>query len=132
MSQEAKAGERSAGHIMQDVVRDLGNVVHGEIQLAKAEISEKAADAVKGGTQIGIAAAMGYLGGAAIVTACIAALAIAIPLWAAALIIGVLLCLAASVAYHVGQYRLKQVKPVPERTAQTLRDDLQWVRQRAK
>jgi Flp pilus assembly protein TadB len=129
---ERPAGERTAGDIMQDVVRDLGSIVRGEIQLAKTEMSEKATKAARGGTQLGVAAAIGYLGGAAIVTACIAALAMVIALWAAALVVGVLLCVTALVLFSAGWKELKQAKPVPERTTRSLREDLEWAKQRAR
>jgi hypothetical protein len=122
-------GARSAGDILQDVVQDLGNIVRSEIELAKTEISEKAAKAGKGAGLMGAAGVAGLLAGAAVVTCCIAALAIAIPVWAAALIMAFLLAAAGGALFFAGRGKIKHIQPVPEKTARTLREDLQWARQ---
>jgi len=74
-------GERSAGEIMQDVVRDVGEVVRGEVRLARAEMSEKARQAGKAGGFFGGAAVCGLMAVAAMVAAAIAGLALVMPLW---------------------------------------------------
>ena len=120
---------RSAGDILQNVVQDLGNIVRSEIQLAKTEMSAKASKAGQGAGMMGVAGAIALLAGAALVTCCIAALAIAIPIWAAALVMSFLLGVIAMVVFSTGRTRLKKVNPVPEETARTIREDVQWARQ---
>jgi len=44
------------GEIVQDVMRDLGDVIRGEVRLAKAEMSEKVSQASKSGVLFGGAA----------------------------------------------------------------------------
>jgi uncharacterized oligopeptide transporter (OPT) family protein len=124
--------ERSAGDVLQNIVQDLRDIVRSEIQLARAEMSEKATEAGKGAGTLGAAAVIGLLAGAALVTTCIAAWAIIVPVWAAALIMSFILGVAASIAYSRGRDKLKHVNPTPERTARTLREDMQWARQRTK
>jgi len=123
-------GERSAGDIVQDVVRDVGDIVRGEIRLARAEISEKAGKAGKAGGLFGGAAVCGLFAGACLVTACIAALALAMPLWLAAALMFVLLACAGGAFYAGARSRLKQIDPVPERTVQTAKDTVQWAKHR--
>src|SRR4051794_41708345 len=109
-------GERSTGEIMQDVVRDLGEVVRGEVRLAKAEVAETARNAGKAGVFMGGAAVCGLMGLAALVAAGIAGLALMMPLWAAALIVGVLLVCIGGAMYAGGRAKLKEVHAVPEKT----------------
>jgi len=123
-------GERSTGEIMQDVIRDVGEVVRGEVRLAKAEMVETARNAGTAGGFFGGAAVCGLMGVAALVVAAIAGLALLMPLWAAALIMGVLLACIGGAMYAGGRSKLKEVHPVPEKTVQTIKDDVQWAKHR--
>ena len=123
-------GERSAGEIMQDVVRDVGEVVRGEVRLARAEMSQKARQAGKAAGFFGGAAVCGLMAVAALVLAGIAALAMVMPLWAAALVMGVLLACIGGAMYAGGRTKLKDLDPVPEQTVQTIKDDVQWAKHR--
>jgi hypothetical protein len=123
-------GERSAGEIMQDVVRDVGEVVRGEVRLAKAEMTETARNAGKAGGFFGGAAVAGLMAVASLVLAGIAGMALVMPLWLAALIMGVLLACIGGAAYAGGRAKLKEVHPVPEKTVQTIKDDVQWAKHR--
>lgn len=115
---------------MQDVMRDVGEVVRGEVRLAKAELSEKAAKAGKAGGFLGVAALCGIMGFAALVTAGIAAMAMIMAVWLAALIMSVLLVCVGAAAYAGGKAKLKDVSLVPQRTVQTIKDDIQWAKHR--
>jgi hypothetical protein len=68
------------------------------------------------------------MGFGALMTCGIAALALLLPLWAAAGIMGILLVCIAAAMYAGGRAKLKTVSPVPERTIQTLKDDVEWAK----
>jgi Flp pilus assembly protein TadB len=123
-------GERSASEMVQDVVRDMGDVVRGEVRLAKAEISEKAAKAGKAGGYFGVAALCGVMGFACLVLAGVAGLALVMPIWLAALLMSVFLVCIAAAGYAGGKAKMKDINPVPERTVQTIKDDIQWAKHR--
>lgn len=123
-------GERSAGDIAQDVLRDVAEIVRGEVRMARVEIREKAVKAGKAGGLFGGAAVCGLFAGGCFVTACIAALAMHMPLWLAASLMGLFLVCAGSAFYAGARSRLKQIDPVPERTVQTAKDTLQWAKHR--
>jgi len=123
-------GERSPGDIVQDMLRDMSEIMRGEIRLARAEMLEKAQKGGKAGGLFGAAAVGGLLAAMALVTCCIAALAIVMPLWLAALIMGVLLALAACGAFLAGRKRFRSINPVPERTVATVKENLQWAKHR--
>ena len=79
---------------------------------------------------LGAAALTGLLGAASLVTTIIAVLALVLPVWAAALIVSVFLMCIAGACFAVGRSRLSSVKPVPRETVQTLKDDIQWAKER--
>jgi uncharacterized membrane protein YqjE len=128
MATNSYVGERSAGEIVQSVIRDVGEVVRGEVRLAKVEMAEKVSKAGKAGGMFGGAAVCGLMGLGALVTAAIAALAIVLPLWAAAGIVGLFLLCIGGVMYLGGRSKMKDVTPVPERTVETLKDDVEWAK----
>jgi hypothetical protein len=103
-------------------------VVRGEVRLAKAEFSEKAAKAGKAAGLFGGAAVCGLMGAAALVAAAIAALAMAVPLWVSAGIVGLVLLALAGLFYAGGRSKINNVTPVPERTVETLKDDVEWAK----
>lgn len=59
------------------------------------------------------------------------ALEIVLPAWLAALIMGVLLSVSAGVGPSIGRERLKAIQ-APHKTMQTVREDLQWMKEQAK
>jgi uncharacterized membrane protein YqjE len=123
---------RSLGEILQDIVRDFQSMLRAELQLARAELAESAQRAGKAGGLFGAAALTGLLGAMCLVTACIAGLALVMPVWAAALIaMFVLLCIAGA-CYAGARSKLKQVNPAPRQTIDTLKEDVEWAKHRMK
>jgi uncharacterized membrane protein YqjE len=123
---------RSLGEILQDILHDFQEMVRAELRLAQAELSEKARKGAKSGMYLGMAAIAGFLAAASLVTCMIAALAIVIPVWASALSIGVLLGIFAGGLFGAGRQRLRRINPVPEQTVQTIREDVEWAKNRRK
>jgi hypothetical protein len=68
------------------VIRDVQDLLGAEVRLAKAEVSESVDRAKRAGGLIGAAAAVGLFAGISLFATCIAALATAMPVWAAGLI----------------------------------------------
>jgi len=121
---------RSTGEILRDIAQDFQDMVRAEIRLVRTEITNKAQRAGKAGGLFGGAAFCGLMAGACFVVACIAALALAMPLWLAALIMCVFMACIGGAFYQGGRTRLKQIDPVPERTVETMRDTKEWANQR--
>lgn len=114
--------ETSVGEIFAEISRDFSTLMRQELTLAKAEVRE---EAVKGGK------AAGMLGGSALAgyfTLLFASAALWWGLanvmdegWAALIVAGVWAVIAA-VLYVLGRSRLREVRPTPERTAETLKE----------
>jgi hypothetical protein len=68
----------------------------------------------------------------AFVAACIAALALAMPVWLAALLMTLVLLGIAAAMYAGGRSKLRDVNAVPERTTQTIKEDLEWAKHHVK
>ena len=122
--------ERSTAEILRDIIGDIQEIIHSEVRLAKAEVTEKAQRLGRCGGMMGGAAVFGLFAGACFVTTIIAALALALPVWLAALVTGISLTFTAFALYLGARARWQQVNPVPGRTVQTVKDDIAWAKHR--
>ncbi|GAA4982524.1 hypothetical protein GCM10025734_03840 [Kitasatospora paranensis] len=79
---------RPVNQLVHEVTELATRLVQQEVQLAKAELAEKGKRAGLGSGLVGGAGLLAIIGLQAFVAAAIAALALVLPLWAAALIAG--------------------------------------------
>ncbi len=121
--------EKSMGELFNELSTELSELMRQELQLARAEMTEK-------GKQVGIG--VGMFGGAGIVallaagtlSAClIAALAKALDIWLAALIVTAIYVAVAGALALIARKRVsKSTPPVPEQTVETMKEDVQWAK----
>jgi Putative Actinobacterial Holin-X, holin superfamily III len=119
------------GELVKQLAEEVSTLTRQEIELARVEMTTKAKRAGIGLGELGTGgiAALYALGA---LTACvIAALALAMPVWAAALIVAAVYAVAAAVLILIGRRQLEEAgPPVPERTKQTIKEDVEWARTR--
>jgi uncharacterized membrane protein YqjE len=119
--------------LLRELGDEIATLVRQEFALAKAEAAEKGRTLVPIAVMGSLAALLG-LGAFGAVTICvIAALALAMHVWLAALIVTVVYGAAAAVLGLAARKRLERVPTlVPEQTAQTVKEDVEWAKMRAK
>jgi len=59
-------------------------------------------------------------------------LSIVLPVWLSTLLIGVMLAFAAGGAYLLGRMALEEVDLIPQQTMETMKDNIEWARNRTK
>jgi len=120
--------DRPVGDLLKQLSEDTATLVRKEVELARAEVTQK-------GKQAGIGA--GMFGGAGVaallalgsLTAClIALLATGMEVWIAALIVTVLWAAIAGVLALVGKTRVQEATPPVEQTVETIKEDVQWAK----
>lgn len=124
----APAHEKSLGELIGDLTRETTTLVRQEMQLAKAEMTQKA---VKVGKDVGMIAAGGflaYIGALCLTAALVLALANVMPAWAAALLVGLVVVVGGGLIAWQGLSALKRVDPVPHQTVESLKEDGEWLR----
>ncbi|MFL6127860.1 MAG: phage holin family protein [Mycobacteriales bacterium] len=121
---------RSVGELLSEVTGDLSRLMRQEVALAKVELKEEATKAGKASGVLGSAGAVGYLVLVFLSLALMFALDALMPIGWAALLTAVVLGIVAAVLFVLGRNRLKQVNPKPEQTVETLKEDVQWARNR--
>jgi hypothetical protein len=121
--------ERPIGELLKQLSEETTRLVHQELELAKAELSQKGKQAGMGAGLFGAAGAIGLLAAAALTACFILALDAVMPAWLAALIVAVVYAAVAAVLALRGRDRVKQaLPPVPEQTIETVKEDMEWAK----
>jgi len=125
----AVAGDnRSLGDLIGELAREAGTLVRQEVTLARTELSEKA---TRVGRDVGFLVAGGavaYGGFLAVLAAIILALGLVIPLWLAALLVGLVVIAIGYVIVRQGLDALKREDLTPRQTVETMKENVEWVR----
>ena len=123
---------RSFGELFSQLAGDTTLLLRQEIALAKKEFQGALSQAVIGVIVLAVGGVLATVGLIAILTSVILALAHVMPDWAAALLVGAIFVILGIVFALIGVNRLRKLKLIPERTAQTLKDDAAMIREKAR
>ncbi len=110
----------------------MQEIVRSEVRLAKTEIREEAAKAKSSARLLGAGAVTAIFATLFLLLVIVYALALVMPSWAAALIVGAALAVVASVMLTAGIKRFKQIYPTPARTVETIKENVEWAKQHTK
>jgi uncharacterized membrane protein YqjE len=114
--------------LLGQLAKESTGLVKKELELAKAELRSDIKREVATATDIAIAAALGLVTVNALIVAAVFGLAEWLPGWAAALIVAGLVLTSALVVGAIGW--AKRVKRPLEKTQETLKEDVQWAKER--
>jgi MFS family permease len=134
MSQQHEpAADASTAELMRRLSEQTSELVRKELELARVELSAKGKQAGIGAGMFGGAGLTALYAVGALVAAAIAALALAVDTWLAALIVAVVLALVAGVLALQGRSKVKAATPPkPEAAMRTTKRDVETVKHRAK
>ncbi|GGQ48551.1 MULTISPECIES: phage holin family protein [Streptomyces] len=122
----------SVGELVGQATEQLSRLVRQEVALAKVELAEKGKRVGRGGGMLGAAGAIAYVGLFALAGTATAALSLALPVWAAALIVTAVLFVIAGILAMTGRAQLRRAAPpTPEQTLGSVRADVDEIRERA-
>jgi peptidoglycan/LPS O-acetylase OafA/YrhL len=129
----AHGADEPVGELVQRASQQLTELVRGEMRLAQAEMKEKGRRYGKGGGLFGGAGVLGFLTLEALVAAAIAGLAVPLPVWAAALIVAVVLGVVAAVMALNGRKQIQEgAPPAPEQTVRSVKADVAEIKESVK
>ncbi|UGS37080.1 phage holin family protein [Capillimicrobium parvum] len=125
--------EQSIGELLKRLSEETATLVRQELELAKAEATQKGKEAGVGAGLFGGAGVVGLLALGALTAAIILALDLAMAGWLAALIVALVYGAIAGVLALRGRDRFKEAgPPVPEQTIETVKEDARWAKTRAR
>ncbi|MFI5672839.1 phage holin family protein [Streptomyces sp. NPDC051704] len=132
VERQPHAAEDSVGVLVSRASQQISELVREEMQLARAEMTEKGKRYGKGGGLFGAAGAVGMLALQALTATCIAALALVLPVWASALVITAVLGIAATLTVLAGKKQVTRAgHPAPEQTIDSVKADLAEIKEKA-
>jgi uncharacterized membrane protein YqjE len=121
--------ERPIGELLKQLSQETTTLVKQELDLAKAEIAQKAQQAGKGVGMFGGAGVIGLLALGSFTAFLIMLLDGAMPNWAAALVVTAVYAAIAGVLALQGRNKVKEATPpVPEQAVESVKEDVQWAK----
>jgi uncharacterized membrane protein YqjE len=132
-TEESTPTDRSIADLVKQLSDQTTTLVRQEIDLAKAELALKGKQAGVGAGLFGGAGMFGLYALGALTACVILALATAMTGWLAALIVTAIYGAIAGVLALTGKNKVKQgAPPVPEQTVESVKEDVEWTKQRVK
>ncbi|MFD0906017.1 phage holin family protein [Actinomadura sediminis] len=129
---EAGRHEPGTGELVRQATQQVSDLMRAELRLAVAELKDKGRHAGTGAGLLGGAGLVALYGVAVLLAAAVAAIALVLPVWAAALIVGGALLLVAGVLALMGRGQARQATPAkPERATEEARQTVAELKERA-
>jgi uncharacterized membrane protein YqjE len=125
--------DHSIGELVKDLATETSTLVRQEIDLAKAEMTDRGKRAGKGVGLLAAGAVVALLALGALTACFITALDDAMPTWLAALIVTVVYAAIAGALMSTGRKQVREAAPpVPEQTIDSVKEDVQWAKTRTR
>jgi uncharacterized membrane protein YqjE len=127
------ADEQSTAELLRRLSEQTTELARKEVELAKLELREKGRKAGIGAGLFGGAGALGFYALGAFTAFLILVLDTAMAAWLAALIVTLVYGAIAGVLALQGRTKVQEATPpVPEQAVATTKEDVEWVKTRAK
>ncbi|MDP9314250.1 MAG: phage holin family protein [Chloroflexota bacterium] len=124
--------ERSIGQLFAELANETSTLVRQEVQLAKTEVTQKVTSAGKDAGMIGAGGALAYAGLLAVLAAVIIGLGQLIPMWLSALLVGLVVIGVGYALIQSGLNALRRIDPTPSETIQTIKEDVDMVKEQTR
>jgi uncharacterized membrane protein YqjE len=128
----AASGEPSLAELMGSLVSDAQTLVRKEIELARTELSDELTKLKQAGLVLGVGAAVAGVGALLLVLMLVQLLiAWGLAPWLAYLIVGGALLAIGALALLGGVRRVQSIDPLPRETLDTVREDVEWLKEQS-
>ncbi len=132
-SEDSGLSERSIADLLKQLSDQTATLVRQELDLAKVELTAKGKKAGLGAGLFGGAGIFGLYAVGALTACVILALSTAMDGWLAALIVTLIYGAIAGGLALTGKNKVQEgLPPVPEQTVESVKEDVEWTKQRAK
>jgi uncharacterized membrane protein YqjE len=120
--------EAPLSQLIRDLAADGRRLVRGEVDLAKLELRQTARAAATDGLLVGAGGLVIAFGVACLMAALVIGVGVVVgSYWLSALLVGLLLLVAGGLTLMTGVRRLRSARLSPERSIESLRDDVEWL-----
>ena len=122
-----KPTEKSLGELFAELSRETSTLVRQEVALARTELSQTASKAGRNVAFLAMGGAIAYAGFLVLLATAVIVLMNVIPLWAAALVVGLVVAVIGYFLVQKGLTALREMDLTPHETIESLREDKEWL-----
>lgn len=119
---------RSLAELFSELTRETRMLFRKEVELLKTELSEKMKVVVKDLAAAAVGAVLLFSGFLTLIVAIVAAIALFLPVWLAALITAMLFILTGFAFIQKARKDMKQLNLKPEKSSETFKETAQWLK----
>jgi uncharacterized membrane protein YqjE len=120
--------DASIGELMSQLSAQVSRLVRDEMRLAQKEFQRSAKHAGLGAGLLSAAGLLAFFGVASLIVAVIAAIAVALPVWAAALIVGAAMLSVSGIAALLSKKQVDEVTPAAPQTVANVKQDVEQLK----
>lgn len=121
--------QRSIPEMFSDIAGHIQEIIRSEFALAKVEVKDKTAKAAPAVGRLGVGVGLGLFALGFFLLMIMFLLSLVLPMWLGALIVWVIVGSIALVLVGSGMAGLRRVRPAPERTVRTVKENVQWAKE---
>ena len=126
---DSTGSDQTLGALVNQLTTQVPELIRSELRLAQAEMAEKGKRAGLGIGMFSAAGLLAFFGLATLIATGILALALVIDAWLAALIVAIVLFAAAALIGMAGKSQVEEATPVaPERAVEGVKEDIATVK----
>jgi hypothetical protein len=128
-----RADDRSVADLLGGLVGDAQLLIHREIDLAKREVAIEVDKVKQGAIALGIGAGVAIIGALLLghmLVHLVQDLS-GLSLWVSYLIVGAIFAIGGGLLLMQGIKRMQDVDPVPRETIESVRKDVQWIKEQS-
>jgi Flp pilus assembly protein TadB len=121
--------ESSVGQLTAELSQQIGRLVRDEVRSAQAEVKTKGKRLGSGAGLSGAGGVLAWFGFGCLVATAVLAIDLELPAWLAALIVGAILLITATVTAMTGRSRMRRgAPPLPQEAMESTKKDIDAVK----
>jgi len=120
--------EPAIGELLSDLASQTSTLVRQEVKLARAEMMQKAREAARQVELIAAGAVLAVVSLVVLAATAVIALSAVMALWAAALVVGLIIAAVAWALVTKGVAALREIDPLPREALEAFDDTKTWAR----
>ncbi len=128
LARHTASEDASLVELFSQLGSQAGTLVKQEAALMQAELVEKASIAGKNVGYLAVGGFVGYAGLLCILAGVVVILSYVVPLWASALIVGVVLAIASYVMVNSALTEMKKTNWAPQESIESIKEDAEWLK----
>jgi uncharacterized membrane protein YqjE len=128
----AQREDRSVSAVLSAIVGNVQEIVRSEVRLAKSEVKVEAGQAARSGAFFVYGAVLALYAFGLLLLGVVLLLARVMDAWIAAWVVCLVTSAAAASMVAIGRARWKKVQVAPDKTVETVKENVSWVKAQIK